>query len=181
MKNSRFKLTIRLFAVAFAAMLMLTGCGGNGLIKNDSVVKAQDGYAEGRIGTTFETAFFNYSVDDVKYISEYEGLKPAEGMQLIDATITVTNTFGDEMPLFYDDFQVQWHDLGQEEEFFGYGTLIPGSTTLIPEEMVLKRAETFTGHVVYEVPAEAKEFSISFLELFEDGAEGDVFFTWFEK
>lgn len=36
-----------------------------------------------------------------------------------------------------------------------------------------------TGLLVYEVPAEEKDFSISYLEAFEEGDEGNVFFVYF--
>ena len=39
--------------------------------------------------------------------------------------------------------------------------------------------ETVTYTHVYEVPADAAEFSISFQEYFEDGTTGDVFFVYF--
>ena len=39
--------------------------------------------------------------------------------------------------------------------------------------------EERTGLLVYEVPADSKDFSISYLEAFEEGDEGDTFFVYF--
>ena len=35
------------------------------------------------------------------------------------------------------------------------------------------------GLLVYEVPAEGKDFSISYMEAFEEGDDGDTFFVYF--
>lgn len=51
----------------------------------------------------------------------------------------------------------------------------------MPSEYGLAKGDSCTYHIIYEVPAEAKEFSVSYLEFFSDNSEGDVFFTYFEK
>ena len=55
------------------------------------------------------------------------------------------------------------------------------STTVRPYSYSLARGDTCNYHIIYEVPAEAKEFSVSFMEFFADNTEGDVFFTRFSK
>ena len=152
-----------------------------GALDDSEVILPEEGYAEGRIGGTFRTAFFDFTIDDVDSCSSYEGYTPADGMQLIDVTVTVKNTFGDELPMFNSDFQIQWHDLGDKDEDFGVGVILSDSETVMPEEYTQKRAETVTYHIIYEVPAEAKEFSISYLEYYSDDTTGDVFFCFFEK
>ena len=49
----------------------------------------------------------------------------------------------------------------------------------LPTEYELAVDEERTGALVFEVPEGEKDFSISYLELFEDGSEGDVFFVYF--
>ncbi|MCM1119484.1 MAG: hypothetical protein NC543_09010 [bacterium] len=158
--------------------LMLTACGEPAANK---VVTAEDGYAEGGIGTTFRTVFFDYSVDSVAYPSEYEGYVAQEGMQLVDAVITIKNTFGDALPMFNSDFQMQWHDLGDGDEDYTFGVEMDSSSTVMPSEYTLANGDTCNYHVVFEVPAEAKEFSIWFQEYFENESEGDMFCTTFNK
>lgn len=145
-------------------------------------VAAEDGYAEGRVGaTTFNTIFFDYIVKEVSYADKYEDYEAEDGMILVDAVIEVKNTFGEALPMYNDDFQIQWHDLGDGDEDYGYGIIMEDSKTVMPYEWELKRADKQSYHVVFEVPEDACEFSISYLEFFDDGSEGDVFFTFFER
>ena len=172
------KKLVACIAVMMMACMMLSACGKSPV---NSVVTAKDGQADGEIGTTFRTAFFEYSVDSVAYPSEYEGYTPAAGMQLLDVVITIKNTFGEELPMYNSDFQIQWHDLGNGEEDYGFCIEMDSSSTIMPSEYGLAKGDSCTYHIIYEVPAEAKEFSVSYLEFFSDNSEGDVFFTYFEK
>ncbi len=183
--------------LALTMFAMLAGCGAlsesfeealdeaiqeeAGALDESEVILPEENYAEGRIGDTFRTAFFDFSVEDMNSCTSYEGYTPAEGMQLIDVVITVKNTFGEALPMFNSDFQIQWHDLGDKDEDYGYGVIFTDSETVMPEEYTQKRAETVTYHIIYEVPAEAAEFSVSYLEYYEDDSTGDVFFCFFEK
>ncbi len=184
----------KLLALALAVFMLfgLCGCSLLGDVIDQALDEAEvasgevilpdeEGYAEGRIGDTFRTAFFDFTVDNVDGCESYEGYTPKEGMQLIDVTITVKNTFGEELPMFNSDFQIQWHDLGDKDEDYGSGIILEDSSTVMPEEYTQKRAETVTYHILYEVPAEACEFSVSYLEYFSDDTTGDVFFCFFEK
>lgn len=147
----------------------------------EDYVTAFDGYAEGVVGTVFRTVFFDYRVDSVAFPSEYEGYIADDGMQLVDVKITIRNTFGEELPMYNCDFQIQWHDLGDGDEDYDFGIEMDDSDTVMPFDYSLADEATCCYHIVYEVPAEAEEFSISFQEFFSDNTEGDVFFTYFNK
>ena len=173
------KKLVACIAVMMMACMMLTACGTSPTVNN--VVKAEDGQADGVIGTTFRTVFFDYSVDSVAYPTEYEGYTPTDGMQLLDVVITIKNTFGEDLPMYNSDFQLQWHDLGDGEDDYDFGIDMISSSTVMPAEYTLAKGDSCTYHIIYEAPAEAKEFSVSFLEFFADNTEGDVFFTSFSK
>ena len=83
--------------------------------------------------------------------------------------------------MFNSDFQIQWHDLGNGPNDYDYGIILDGSSTVMPDEYTLAKGEKCTYHIIYEVPADAKEFSVSFQELFDNDTEGDLFFTYFNK
>lgn len=166
-------------AVMMIACMMLAACGTGATV--NKVVSAENGYASGEIGTTFRTAFFDYSVDAYDFPSEYEGITAEDGMQLLDVVISIKNTFGSELPMFNSDFQIQWYDLGDGDDDFDWGLEVEDSSTIMPVSYSLPAGESCTYHVLYEVPAEARDFSVSFLELFNDGSEGDLFFTNFTK
>ena len=171
------KKLVACIAMVLTMCMMFTACGTS----VNNIVSAEDGQADGVIGTTFRTYFFDYSVDSVAFPSEYEGYVASEGMQLLDVVITIKNTFGDTLPMFNSDFQIQWHDLGNGEDDFDYGIVMDDSSTVMPYSYSLANGDTCNYHIIYEVPAEAKEFSVSFMEFFADNTEGDVFFTRFSK
>lgn len=50
---------------------------------------------------------------------------------------------------------------------------------VMPEEYDLSVNEERTGLLVFEVPEDSKDYSISYLEQFSNDTEGDVFFVYF--
>lgn len=138
------------------------------------------GYYEGRMGDTMETYFFDYTVNSAYVCDEYEGYTPEEGKSLMVADVTVKNTFYESIVMFDSDFQVQWNSDAEEDYDFPitfYGNEM--SDEQLPEEYELSVNEERTGLLVFEVPDDKKDFSISYLELFDDDSEGDVFFVYF--
>lgn len=133
-------------------------------------------YYDGRIGDTFSTVFFDFSVDSV---SLAEDIAPsAEGMMVIDLVITVKNTFGEELPMFYNDFQLAY---GDGDSDFCYSILDDTLPLNMPEAYTLKRGETATYHMYFEVPETSTEYSLAYLEIYDDGTTGDTYFVYFER
>ena len=59
-------------------------------------------------------------------------------------------------------------------------TVISATNSLFPpEEYDLGVNEEKTGLLVFEVPEDSKDYSISYLEQFSNDTEGDVFFVFF--
>lgn len=137
-----------------------------------------DGYADGRIGDVMTNVFFSFVVNDAALTQEYEGQTPPEGMSYLVADITVKNVFGSPLMIWADEFQIQW---GRTEEEYGFP--IPCfAQGQMPDEFTLKTAESLTYVCVYEVPTPTKEteYSVSFLEVYQDEVEGNVFFVFFD-
>lgn len=137
-----------------------------------------NGYADGRIGDVLANAFFSYVVNSASLATEYEGQAAPEGKAYLIAEITVKNVFGEEIPMFSDDFQIQW---GEGDEDYGYP--IPKSVDAqMDDEYSLATAETVTKTVVYEVPIPEgeNEYSISYVEYYDDDVEGNAFFVYFD-
>ena len=74
-----------------------------------------DGYAEGRIGDTMHTYFFDYTVNDAYTCASYEGTTPASGNIFLVVDITVKNTSTQSYNMFDTDFQAQWGTEGEED------------------------------------------------------------------
>jgi hypothetical protein len=176
--------------VAFAALLALAGCsmleslmpgGAQPTTRGASMTddgREVGGYKDGRLGDTLTNAFFSYTVDDAWLSDDFEGESPSQGNTFLVAEITVKNEFGEELTMWAEDFQIQWGDTDEE---YGY-PIEKLAESQMEDEYTLKRAETITALCVYEVPAvtEEQEYSISYLEYYEDGLEGNVYFCYFD-
>lgn len=138
----------------------------------------EQSYYSGRIGDHMRNVFFEYTVNSVDYPASYGDITPADGNQLLVADVTVRNVFSQTLPMSIYDFQVQWGDGDQD---YGYQEKGLTGDNLMPDQWQLMRGASETYKLVFQVPADATEFSISYLELWDDNTEGDVFFVYFEK
>ncbi len=159
--------------------------GGN-VGAGDGDVYAEDGWAEGRLGDTMHTYFFNYTVNSAYTCGEFAGRPAAEGCKLLVAEITVKNTFTSSVEMYDTDFQAQWGSSSDEDYRVPITTdpetfeeLDPIDDSQLPGTYELGVNQERTGLLVFEVPADSKDFSISYLEIFEEGDDGDTFFVYF--
>lgn len=181
---------IKALLLALLLVLALAGCDsipGQSSSSGESkgTGYAEDGYAEGRIGDTMHTYFFDYTVNSAYVCTEYEGYVPAGGNELLVAEITVKNTRRSTVTMVDYDFQAQWSS-SQEDDAYAWPITLeedPVSDEQLPGEYDLGVNEERTGLLVFEVPAGNKDFSISTVEWFDDGTEegemGDTFFVFF--
>ena len=148
---------------ALAVTLSLAGCGAD--------------TKEGRTGDTMETYFFEFTVNSAALTNDYEGYTPAEGNTLLVAEVTVKNTFKESIEMYDADFQLGW---GDEDDAFAYPITIntetmeelePVGENQLPGTYTLAVDEERTGDLVFEVPAGQADFSIGYLEMFDDGSE----------
>ena len=165
-------------AAVLGMVLGLTACGGGA------------SSSEGRIGETMETYFFDFTVNSARLAAAYEGYTPAEeGDVLLVAEVTVKNTFQEDIEMYDTDFQLVW---GEDDDAFRYPIttdmetfteLEPVGENQLPGIYPLAADEERTGELVYEVPTGQTDFSIAYLEMFDDGTEegdtGDVYFVSF--
>lgn len=143
-------------------------------------ITAQGGYGEGRMGDTMKTYFFDYTVNSAYLCDEFNGYLPVEGNRLLVAEVTVKNTFNESIIMYDTDFQVQWNSTGEDDYDFPITFYAdPVSEEQLPAEYELGINKDRTGLLVFEIPEERKDFSISYLELFDDDSEGNVFFVFF--
>ncbi len=141
----------------------------------------ENGNAEGFLGDTMHTYFFDYTVNSAYLCDEYEGHTPQEGNEILVADVTIKNTTTSTLPMYDTDFQIQWND--DDEEAYGFPITLDLDDVLndqmLPGEYELSIGKSINGLLVYEVPAGNKDFSISYLEMFDDDTTGDVFFVYF--
>ena len=167
-------------ALLTAAALTLTGCDAL------SSLTGSDGYEEGRMGDTMETYFFDYTMNSAYLCSEYAGTIPSDGNVFLVAEVTVKNTDTRSIEMYDTDFQAQWGSEGEEDYRFPITTdmdtgeeLAPLTEDQLPGTYPLAVDEEVTGLLVYEVPTGFQDFSISYMEYFDDDSTGDVYFVYF--
>lgn len=157
-----------ILAMALVLMLGLTGCGGSG-----------EEYEEGRIGDVMHDQFFDFTVNSVFTCDTYEGYTPEAGRQLLVAELTVKNTFNETIPMFDTDFQAQWNDKEDQDNAFSnpIETIVSGDQ--MEAEYNLAVDEERTGLLIFEVPEDLQDFSIVYLEEFDDDTTGNLYQVYF--
>ena len=176
------------------ALCALTGCGGLGGSggagktgePGGEEIWAEDGFAEARAGDLVHSYFMDFTVNSAYTASEYHGHVPPEGRKVLVVEITIKNTNIETIPMYDDDFQGQWSASSETDEFAWPITegadgsdLDVVSEEQLPARYDLAVDETRTGVLVFDVPADERDFSISHRELFGDNSEGDTFFVYF--
>ena len=173
-------------------LLSIGGCGKSGIeIAGDSwvsddedveVYEYEDGTKlyEGKIGSKMKTAWFDFTVNSAYYTEDaIGGYTPSEGNILVVVNVTVKNTFQESIPMFDTDFQLQWGDDADDAYAFPVATNEKILDDQLPEEYDLKVKESTTGVLIFEAPEGNEDFSLSFLEYYEDNSEGNLFFVYF--
>ncbi len=170
------KLITTLLLTALLAVT-LAGCGGSD--KNTGYPN-EDGIAEGGLGDTMHSCFFDFTVNSAYLCRDFDEYSTDEGWIFLAAEVTVKNTFGEALPMFDTDFMVKW---GSESDYPCYfeDDVIDG---LMPVEYELAKDDSLTSTLLFVVPDDQTSFTVSYMEVFEDDTTGDTFnvtFTAKEK
>lgn len=178
-------------SLAVLLLLTLTAChlgedDGAAETVEGSDVYPEDGFAEGRIGDVMHAYFMDFTVNSAYTTSDYHGHTAPEGKKVLVVEMTVKNTHKETLPMWGNDFQGQWTASAETDEYAlpitegedgsALGTV---AEEQFPAEYELAVNESRTGTLVFDVPEEEKDFSVSHMELFDDGSEGDTFFVYF--
>ena len=181
----------RLLSLTLTLLLLLAlpACGGGSETSGGSgggEVWAEDGYAEARIGDLVHSYFMDFTVNGAYTAAEYHGHTAPEGMKVLVVEMTVKNTFQESISMYDIDFQGQWSASAETDEFAwpitvgeNGGEVDAVGEAQFPAEYELGVNESRTGDLVFDVPADEKDFSVSYIELFSDNSEGDTFFVYF--
>lgn len=161
-KRIALALSMVLFALAF------TACGPNLFSGGDGGSKD----TEGGIGDTLSNMFFDYTVLEATSPAEYDGYTAAEGNRLIVCSVKVKNTFGETIPMYDSDFQLQWGNIGGDDDDYTF-SLDAFNDTMMPLEYELADGEEVTYDLVFEAPADVKDFGLVYLEEYYTGSESE--------
>lgn len=162
-------------ALALTTGLLALGLAGCGQPSDASSSDSSYQETGGVVGDTMHNVFFDFTVNSVETADSYAGYTPEEGNRLLIADMTIVNTFPEAIPMWDDDFIIEWGS-GVDEYDVPLEVL---DEQQLPEEYELDVDEERSGLLVFEVPAEQKDFVISYLEFFDDNTEGDLYYVEF--
>lgn len=162
--------------MAFTVLLSLSACGGLSLKPDENKSDSKEGY----IGDTLSTYWFDFTVNDAYISYDYEGYTPEAGNKLVVAKLTLKNRMNFSLDMWQGDFPILWDD---EENGLEY-PISAFTDDQLPDEYTLGINQSKSGLLVYVVPEDYRDFTIAFLEIFEDednedGRDGDVYFIDF--
>lgn len=156
------RLTLTLMVAVIA---LLVSCGS----------KSEEESKNYYIGDKITTDFFDYTPNSAVAADSYGGYLPAEGNKLVVVDMTIKNTETYSMPMSLYDF---WLDWGSGDEEYAY-PLEQFCDEQLADEYEIPINATEEGLLIFEVPADKKDFSLGFLEVYEDESTADAFFTYF--
>lgn len=148
-----------------AVIALLASCGAK------STQESKNYY----IGDKISTDFFDYTPSSAVAADSYEGYIPAEGNKLVVVDMTIKNTQTYSMPMSLYDFWLDWGS-GDEEYAYPLEQFCAGQ---LADEYEIPINATQEGQLIFEVPEDKKDFSLGFLEIYEDESTADAFFTYF--
>lgn len=142
--------------------------------ENADTTDVSDSGASGEIhdlaqNDVMHSVFFDLKVNSVETADELDVWVPTEGNVFLIVNVSITNTFGSEIPMSYADFPVVWNN--------GEDGVYPDSDFSIafPEEYNIADGETQTGNLVYSIPQDLDEVVLEYYDLFSNGQTGDTF------
>lgn len=169
----------RVFCLMLASLMAvsLVACGDKTSKDND------EPQLYGYIGDTLSTAWFDFTVKDAYLCGEYEGYTAASSnKQLLVVSLKLENTFPRSVSMFREDFPVLWdwdeETAAADDDGMAY-PIDAFTDDQLPDEYDLGIKGKESGLLVYEVPVNTKDFSLAFMEIYEDDEEGNVFFVDF--
>ncbi len=172
----------RRIALVLALLLVLSlimGCSSkSGNAASDSSKQESEDstqYFYAYIGDKMSNVFFDFTVDEVWVSDRYA---VAEGNLLLDVTVTLTNTYGDDLLMFNGDFFLSYGD-GDEDYCFGLLPEGDNNPDNMPESWTLKKGNTITYHMYYEIPEDSTDFYFVYVEYFENDTFGDYYCVQF--
>ena len=168
----------KIAALLLAAVMAVSvvGCGDYA----NAVIRPKNGLAEGKIGNTMRTYWFDFSVNSAYLCDSFSGYEADNGNSLLVVDITVTNTFGESLPMFDSDFWVEWDSNDEYAYAYPVENAASLSRDILPGEYYLAVDETETGLLLFEVPNGYTDYAIAYIEVNTDDETGDFFVVYFE-
>lgn len=165
------------FAVAlmiFFSCIFLTACDPSPKQMIQSVKNTTGQFmsrdVNGKVGKTYSTTWFEFAIESVKTITEYDDYIPAEGNVLYDVLIKEKNIYEGAIPMGTFDFHLFSPALNET-----FLPLDPLDENMMPAEFSLEVGKTVEYHMIYEVPQDASDLSLKYIEVDDEDKKGKTF------
>lgn len=158
-------------------LLALTGCKSSFISFQDPAIKQSDSIpkyiAEGEakeVGQTYQTRWFDFTVQSLKKVNSYAKYKPQEGCKLYKAELLLKGTWTAAVEMTLADFYM---DDPSFEDFIR--PLAPLDETMMPEAYSLNPGQIAAYTLLFEVPETVTALTLNYTEFLENGAIGKTF------
>ena len=153
----------------------------------------EEGTAYGYMGDTMRTSFLDFVIKDAYTTHEFDGFNPSEGNKYLVVTVYIENTQMSTLPMFDDDFELTW-DINTTntdvETVFPVSVLVGDdpsayesyetlSDQQLPITYEIPIGESREGILLFEVPDDALDYLLGFVEYYTDGTTGSTYFVAF--
>ncbi|MGI6752278.1 MAG: hypothetical protein ACOX4U_06625 [Anaerovoracaceae bacterium] len=157
----------------FTSFICLTACefSPDNLIhniKNISLLKS--GEIDGQIGKTYKTAWFEFNIESVEKINGYDDYFPEDGHVLYDVVIEEKNISKEPITMGTFDFYMISPSFSEK-----YFPLDPLDENMMPFEFQLQVDKKVKYHMIYEVPDNATDLMLRYIEIDDENKEGSTF------
>lgn len=136
-----------------------------------------DGWMGANIMDKVSAKWYDFTVNSVEFVNEYEGYTAGDGNVLVHANITITNTSDKTVYLFDGDFALVWN-LENDERSYAYSKEAY-TDTMLTNETQINKGETKTIDTVYEISKDNKKpMAIYYYEQYSDGQKGNKYYIY---
>ncbi len=150
--------------LALGLVLSLTAC--------EKVASFIQGDVTGEVGKVYKTQWFDFSVNSLETVAEYEGVPADEGYVFVVANITEKNTWdgNESIPMSnWDFYMLEGTDTAE------INPESPWADAMMPDEFSLAPDEEVTYDVVFMVSENVADVKFVYLEVDEDGGTHATF------
>lgn len=173
--------------LAGAFLFLLTGCSQT--VSTSGKVEETTAYVEtrptgeqvsGAMKEVMHTAFFDFQLESCSS-KEYFDMgnqvyQLEEGYRFLVAKLLITNTSGQNIEMYIDDFLITWDG---ESMDYGYGLTDTGKDGYMEDTVTIAPGESIERKLMFKVP-KADSYTLIYDEFYEDGFQGNSYRVVFE-
>lgn len=178
--------------VLCGAVVLAAGCSGKnasvgsgGVLSDVQKFIEADGRDYGKnftaeMGTEQKNSFFTLKVDEAVRLSSLAGYVPDDGFDYLAVSVSVENISDKKIPMGNGDFVIRWAegDDGSDGPYSMDGADNSYGFTDYPDNFSLSTSgadSKFSGWLYFQVPKDAKDIKLEYLELYDDDFEGSTY------